>query len=82
MLKGYELGSLQLMVTGKFRNYLAKLSFTALLPEYSDEACRHVEMWIEQRAINQAFTKGISDLFTLLKSWEDDGVHNMLQVHI
>ncbi|KAF1947370.1 hypothetical protein EJ02DRAFT_440227 [Clathrospora elynae] len=62
-IKSNELDTLQSTITGNRRKHLTNISFTVLLPEYSDE-----------RLNDEAFTKGICDLFTILKSWKDDGM--------
>tara|TARA_R110002003_G_scaffold45_20_gene3655 strand:- start:14001 stop:15425 length:1425 start_codon:yes stop_codon:yes gene_type:complete len=77
-----DLDTLQSIVTGNRRKYLAKISFTALLPEYSDEACAQEETRDEQQANYEAFTQGINDLFAILKAWEDDGVHRALHLDL
>ncbi|KAF1937389.1 hypothetical protein EJ02DRAFT_437906 [Clathrospora elynae] len=73
-IKSDDLDTLQSIVTGNRRKYLAKISYTVLLPEYSYEACARVESRDEQRLNDEAFTKGIYDLFAALKTWEDDAV--------
>ncbi|KAH7396141.1 hypothetical protein BKA66DRAFT_566646 [Pyrenochaeta sp. MPI-SDFR-AT-0127] len=81
-IKTNELDTLQSIVTGNRLKYLAKISFTVLLPEYSDEACAREESEDEQRHNDEAFTKGICDLFAVLKAWEDDGVQNTLRLEL
>jgi hypothetical protein len=81
-IKSDDLDTLQSIVTGNRRKYLAKISFTVLLPEYSYEACAWVESRDEQRLNDEAFTKGICDLFAVLKAWEDGGVQNALRLDL
>jgi hypothetical protein len=81
-VKSDDLDTLQSIVTGNRRRYLARISFTALLPEYSDEACAQEETRDEQQSNDEAFSQGISDLFAILKAWEDDGVHRTLQLDL
>ena len=82
VIKSDELDTFQSIVTGNRRKYLAKISFTVLLPEYSYEACACVESRDEQRLNDEAFTKGICDLFAILKAREDDGVQSALQLDL
>jgi hypothetical protein len=67
-IKSNDLDTFQSIVMGNRRRYLAKLSYTVLLPEYSDEACAREESRDEQRLNNEAFTKGIYDLYAVLKA--------------
>lgn len=80
-VKSDELESLQSIITGNRRKHLAWISFTAELPTYSEEAYAHKESRLEQHA-NEAFTKSIGDLFTILQTWEDNGVRNALRLDI
>jgi hypothetical protein len=81
-IKSDELKSLQSIVTGNRRKHLAWISFTAELPTYSEEAYVYKESRLEQHANNVALTKGIDDLFAVLRTWEDNGVHNGLRLEI
>jgi hypothetical protein len=81
-IKSNELDSLQSIVTGNRRRYLARISFTALLSGYSEEAYAHRESRAERHANDEAFTKGVCDLFDVLRIWEDTGVHSALQLDI
>jgi hypothetical protein len=80
-IKSHELDTFHSIVVSDRRKYLAKISFTVLLPEYSHEARARVESQDEQRLNDEAFTKGIYDLFVILKGWEDDGVHSALHLN-
>ncbi|KAH9879248.1 hypothetical protein J1614_002687 [Plenodomus biglobosus] len=81
-IKSDDLDSLQAIVTGNRRKHLTRLSFTALLPEYSEEACARKESRVEQHTNNEAFTKGICDFFAVLRTWEDHGVRSALWLDI
>jgi hypothetical protein len=81
-ITGNKLEDFSSTVTGHRRKYLSRLGFKALLPEYSYEACGRVELWTEQHLHNEAFTKGIYDLFAVLKAWEDDGLQKALVLEI
>ncbi|KAI4644396.1 hypothetical protein J4E93_006297 [Alternaria ventricosa] len=81
-IKSDELESLQSIVTGNRRNYLSWISFEAVLPTYPEEAYEHKESRLDQHANNEAFTKAVSDLFTVLRSWEDNGVKNGVRLTI
>jgi hypothetical protein len=81
-VKSDELGSLQSIVTGNRRKYLSWISFKAELPTYSGEAYEHKESRLDQHANNEAFTKAVSDLFTVLRTWEDNGVKNGVRLNI
>jgi hypothetical protein len=81
-IRGDKLETLNSIVTGHRRKYLSRLGFTALLPEYSYEACGRVESPKEQHLNNEAFTKRICDLFAVLKEWEDDGLQTALALEI
>jgi hypothetical protein len=76
------LDSLRSIVTGNRRKYLVSVSFTSELPTYSEEAYEHKESRLEQYANNEAFTKSISDLFTVLRTWEDNGVKNGVRLNV
>jgi hypothetical protein len=60
-IKSNDLDTPQAVVTGNRLRYLAKISFTVLPPEYSDEACARVESLDEQWRNDEAFAKGIGD---------------------
>lgn len=81
-VKSDDLESLQSIVTGNRRNYLSWISFKAELPTYSEEAYEHKESRLDRHANNEAFTKTISDLFTVLRTWEDNGVKNGVRLNI
>ena len=81
-IKSDELESLQSIVTGNRRNYLSWISFEAVLPTYPEEAYGHKESRLDQHANNEAFTKAISNLFTVLRTWEDNGVKNGVRLTI
>jgi hypothetical protein len=81
-IKSTELYLLQSIVTGNRRKYLTSIDFTAILPQYSEEACAHRESRAEQHANDEAFTKGICDLFAVLRTWEGDGVQSALRLDI
>jgi hypothetical protein len=81
-IKSNELDSLRSIVTGNRRKYLVSVRFTAELPAYSEEAYEHKESRLEQYANNEAFTKSISDLFTVLRTWEDNGVKNGVRLNV
>jgi hypothetical protein len=81
-IRSNELDTLQSIITKNRRKYLSRINFTALLPEYSYEACGRTESRVEQHLNDKAFTKGISDLFGVLKAWENDSLQNALALHI
>jgi hypothetical protein len=81
-ITGDELENFSSIVTGHRRKQLSRLGFKALLPEYSYEACGRVESRAEQHLNNNAFAKGIYDLFAVLKAWEDDGLQSVLALEI
>ncbi|KAF2028303.1 hypothetical protein EK21DRAFT_101907 [Setomelanomma holmii] len=62
-IKTDDLDPLQAIVTGTRRRHVTRISFTSLLPEYSDEACAREESRDEQLVNDEAFTQGISELF-------------------
>lgn len=69
-------------VTGNRRNYLTRLVYDIVLPEYPKEVYGHVETAQEQQANSEAFTRAISDLFATLKSWEDEGLQSTLRLEL
>jgi hypothetical protein len=69
-----DLESLQSVVTGNRRNCLSWINIRVELPTYSEEAYKHKESRLDRHANNESFTKTISDLFAVLRTWEDDGV--------
>ncbi|CAN9387609.1 unnamed protein product [Alternaria alternata] len=81
-VKSDELESLQSIVTGNRRKYLSWISFKVELPTYSEEAYEHKESRLDQHANNEAFTKAVSDLFTVLRTWEGNGVKNGVRLNI
>jgi hypothetical protein len=81
-IRSDELESLQSIVTGNRRNYLSWISFKPELPTYPDEVYEHKESRLDRHTNNEAFTKTISDLFKVLRIWEDNGVKNGVQVDI
>jgi hypothetical protein len=81
-IKSNEIGTLQSIVTNNRRKHLSRISFTALLPEYSYEACGRRESREEQHLNNEVFKKCICDLFAILKAWENDGLQTGLALHI
>lgn len=72
-ISSHDLRQFQTMMTGNRRNYLKKLHFTVILPNYSRERCAHIESREEQQVNNECFTQAIVNLFTILKQWEDAG---------
>lgn len=80
-VKSDELELLQSVVTGNRRNHLSWISFEAELPTYSEEAYEHKESLFDRHA-NEAFTKSISDIFTVLRTWEENGVKNVVRLNI
>jgi hypothetical protein len=77
-----DLGSLQSIVTGNRRKHLAWISFAAELPTYSEKAYALKESRLEQHANNEAFTKTVGEFFTVLRTWEDNGVQNALRLDV
>jgi hypothetical protein len=79
-IKSTELDTFKAIVTGNRRKYLTELKFSVVLPEYAEEAYRRVEDEEEQRINDEAFTKGIRELFCVLKAWEDEDVQSALRL--
>ncbi|EON69906.1 hypothetical protein W97_09170 [Coniosporium apollinis CBS 100218] len=69
-------------MTGNRRKYLTNLSYKILLPEYSEEACGRVETDDEKRLNDESFTRGICNLFSILKVWENEGVQTALRLEL
>jgi hypothetical protein len=81
-VRSSDLETLQSITTGNRRKHLAWISFTVELPTYSEEAYAHRESRLEQHANNEAFTKSICELFAILRTWEDNGVKNLVRLDI
>lgn len=81
-IKTDELGHFKAIVTGDRCKYLTNLSYTILLPEYSEEACSRVESDVEKRLNDESFSRGIYSLFCILKAWENDGVQTALRLEL
>ena len=74
--------TLQSIVTGNRRNYLSWISFEPGLPTYSDEVYEHKESRLDRHTNNEAFTKTISDLFRVLRTWEDNCVKKGVRLYL
>jgi hypothetical protein len=77
-----ELSKFGAIMTSHRRRYLTNLSFTVVLPVYSEEACGRVELEEEQQLNNESYTMCIHDLFSTLKKWEIDGLQTQLQLKL
>ncbi|KAF7510843.1 hypothetical protein GJ744_005943 [Endocarpon pusillum] len=81
-IKSDELVHFQAIVTGNRCKYLTHLNYRILLPEYSEEACGRVESDDEKWLNDEAFTRGIYNLFSVLKLWENEGVQTALRLEL
>ena len=81
-VKSEGLESLQSIVTGNRRNYLSWISLEPGLPTYSDEVYKHKESRLDRHTNNETFTKTISDLFRVLRTWEDNCVKNGVRLYL
>lgn len=52
------------------------------MPTYSEKVYEYEQLRLDIHANNEAFTKIISDLFKVLRNWEDDGVKNGVRFNI
>ncbi|PVH92330.1 hypothetical protein DM02DRAFT_663044 [Periconia macrospinosa] len=77
-----QLRDFQIKVTGNRRSYLRRLIYSVVLPEYPKEVYAQIETVQEQQANNEALTRAISDLFVILKSWEDEGLQSTLTLRL
>lgn len=73
-----QLDDFRKRLTGNRRSYLRRLIYIVVLPEYPKEVYNRVETTQEQQENSEAFTQAISELFSILKSWEDEGLQSTL----
>ena len=73
-----QLDDFRRRLTGNRRSYLRRLIYIVVLPEYPKEVYNRVETTQEQQENSKAFTQAISDLFSILKNWEDEGLQSTL----
>jgi hypothetical protein len=81
-IKSVDLDQLRAIVTNNRFKYLRRLSYTIMLPAYSNEQGRHIESKEEQAISNDIFTQGIVDLFSILSQWEEAGLLSGLRFKI
>jgi hypothetical protein len=77
--KSTELDSLRTIATGRRCQQLAHVRIDVMLPEYTEEACARIELEEEQRMNDEALFSAISELFAILKAWENNGLQNTFQ---
>ena len=77
-----ELDTFRSIMTGNRRNSLSWLRYQMVLPEYPEEACVRLESEDERHANNESFTRSISNLWSVLKQWENEGVHHRLRIDL
>jgi hypothetical protein len=73
-LKSIEIDAFDAILRGNRRRFLKHVTLHVLLPHYDDKACGRFEREVDRNANNEAFTNAIVKLFTVLKSWEEDGL--------
>jgi hypothetical protein len=77
-----DLHDLRTIVSGSRREKVKKITFTPVLPAYSDEDCGRRETISDQRANNESLSRSLKHLFDILKVWEDDGVKGTIALHM
>ncbi|KFY14989.1 hypothetical protein V492_02294 [Pseudogymnoascus sp. VKM F-4246] len=71
-LPSSELEYFSRILTGYRRAVLREVKYRVVLPEYDDAACAVVETDEDKKANDTAFTTAITELFRILKGWEDE----------
>lgn len=69
-IKSTEIDTFERLVSDQRREALFSLTFNVVLPAYDDDARDDVESLADVAANNQVFENSISQLFSILKSWE------------
>jgi hypothetical protein len=77
-----DLHDLRTIVLGSRREKVKKISFTPVLPAYSDKDCGRRETISDQIANNESLSRSLKQFFDILKVWEDDGVIGTIALHM
>lgn len=72
-LKSTDLAYFTQILTGHRRDCLSHLSYTVILPTYTDNECAKFETEEDQTRNNQAFTDAVYALFQILQAWDTAG---------
>ena len=67
-----EIDDFSHMMVSRRRRLLRRLELNVILPTYTDKLCAKFETEKDKQSNNQAFTKAIKHLLTLLRSWHDE----------
>ncbi|KAF4471848.1 hypothetical protein FALBO_1236 [Fusarium albosuccineum] len=71
-LRSTNLGSFEQIVRGSRRRYLGTILYTIVLPEYDIDVRSRFESELDRWVNDEAFTKAFSDLFQILKAWDEE----------
>lgn len=71
-LPSSELEYFSKLLTGYRRAALREVKYQVVLPEYDDAACGVVETEEDKKVNNTAFTTAVTELFRLVKGWEEE----------
>jgi hypothetical protein len=81
-ITGDDLCDFQTVVSGARRAKVREISFSTILPTYSDEDCGRHETIGDQNKNNERFSQSLEQLFNIFKSWENDSVQGTVGLHM